>query len=98
MKKSIILGLLLCVIGIFASYIIGELIIILKINGVIALILIFLAGVFANVMGDGDRVRANFSTEAKEDRQERMKWSSYFLLISLPNLILSGIILFELYS
>ncbi|UZM97328.1 DUF5316 domain-containing protein [Lysinibacillus sp. MHQ-1] len=40
-------------------------------------------------MGSGDRMRANFATETKEDRDERNHIMNNALWLALPNIIVA---------
>lgn len=64
----------------------------MKITGFAAIVPLLLSGLLSGALVDGDRLRANFKTETKEDRLRRNKWTFKFFLISLPNLSLLIII------
>lgn len=60
--------------------------------GIIGLLSIGLAGVFAGAFVSGDRMRANRYTESTDDRQRRGRWSTNCVLFALPCLVTSGVI------
>lgn len=67
----------------------GDWTLIMKFAGYAGGGFLLLAAVFSGSLVSGDRMRANFSTETKEDRDTRLKWSTRFMLISLPNIAAS---------
>ena len=65
----------------------------LKINGFIVIGCVVLSGILNGSFISGDQFRANYLTETKTNRDNKMKISKYLLSISLPNIIVC-IILF----
>ena len=65
----------------------------LKINGFIIIGCVVLSGILNASFIRGDQFKANYLTETKTNRDNKMKISKYLLSISLPNIIVC-IILF----
>ena len=82
-----------CVLGI-AGRIAGDVELSVNLTGGAALVMLALAVVFSGVLGSGDRIRANFGHEDKQEYQRRNQWTSSLLLMAIPN-ILGTIILFS---
>ena len=64
--------------------------------GGIGLVSILLSAIFSGSMVSGDRIRANFLTESKDDRLERQRTMIRFGLFGLPNL-LAAVLLYTLF-
>ncbi|CEG27060.1 DUF5316 domain-containing protein [Bacillus sp. B-jedd] len=64
--------------------------------GGIGLASILISAVFSGSMLSGDRIRANFLTESKDDRRERQRTMTQFALFGLPNL-LGAVLLYTLF-
>ncbi|AMO33866.1 DUF5316 domain-containing protein [Lysinibacillus sp. fkY74-1] len=58
-------------------------------SGLVGGILIIFALLMSGSMGSGDRMRANFATETKEDRDERNHIMNNALWLALPNIIVA---------
>ncbi|GIM45766.1 hypothetical protein DNHGIG_13150 [Collibacillus ludicampi] len=54
------------------------------------------AGIVTGAFVNGDRMRANFHMEDKEDRRKRLQWSNVLFLFGLPNVIANIVALFVL--
>ncbi|WP_425341204.1 DUF5316 domain-containing protein [Brevibacillus borstelensis] len=61
--------------------------IIVQNSGIVGIICILLSAIFSNALNSGDRIRANHSSETKEDRQTRVRWSLKIALVGLPNVV-----------
>lgn len=59
---------------------------------VVGFVSLGLALIFSGVLGSGDRIRANYSHEEKEDRTRRFKTSGILLLIAIISLGLNYIL------
>ncbi|ARI77845.1 DUF5316 domain-containing protein [Halobacillus mangrovi] len=59
----------------------------LKIIGISAVVPLLLTGVLTGAFVDGDRNRANYHSEVKEDRDNKSRWLIGLLLVSGPNAI-----------
>ncbi|MCJ8008881.1 DUF5316 domain-containing protein [Lederbergia wuyishanensis] len=62
------------------------------VTGSIGFIFVGISIITSGSMVSGDRMRANFATESKEDRTERNRRTLITLLIGLPNIITSGLL------
>ncbi|WP_226036568.1 DUF5316 domain-containing protein [Aquibacillus saliphilus] len=86
MLKYIGIGVFITLVALVIGSLTGDWNLFLKIVGVAALIPLLISGLLTGAFVDGDRNRANYHTENKEDRQQKNKWVIRFLLISTPNL------------
>lgn len=95
MKKTFIIGfgvaLLLLILGFFTknTALYGT------ISIAIAIVFLLIGGLTSGVFNSGDRMRANYHTENKEDRAKRSKVSLISGIIALPH-FLAGIVLFTI--
>ncbi|GGI18059.1 DUF5316 domain-containing protein [Gottfriedia solisilvae] len=87
--KYFYLGIILSIIGVLISLFIVGINNASLITGVIGVVFIGLSMLFSGSMVSGDQMRANFSTESKEDRRERLVSTKRLALIGLPNIIVS---------
>jgi len=55
-------------------------------SGLLGLLALFLAAVFSGAVNTGDRIRANYRAAAKEEHQERRRWSQALFIVGLINL------------
>ncbi|XRG81074.1 DUF5316 domain-containing protein [Rossellomorea sp. GAMAL-10_SWC] len=60
---------------------------VVEFTGVIGVVFIVLSMLFSGSMVSGDRMRANYSFESKEDRHERLETTKRLALIGFPNII-----------
>jgi hypothetical protein len=86
-KTSLIIGFLVVVIVVLISLIQSDLRIIVKYCGYIGLAFLLLAAFFSGAFIEPDSRRVDINTEGTEQLNLRIKWSTTFLLIGLPNLI-----------
>lgn len=93
MKSSFFMGIVIAL----AAYLIGFLSnnynVTLKITGFVLIVSFVIAGILNGTFISGDRYRANFMNETKEDRDKKMKMVNYLLLLSIPNAIISLVII-----
>lgn len=94
MKKSMILSFIVMCIGIVIGRIFNDWMLTIKICGFSGVICIGIAGVLNGSFVSGDRIRANYSFDTKEDRIEKSKISNFAIAVGLPNIILAGIVFF----
>jgi len=93
LKLSFLLGSVLAIIGLLIGLAFNDWNLALKINGFIVVGCVVLSGILTGSFISGDQFRANYLTETKANRGNKMKISKYLLSISLPNIIVC-IILF----
>ncbi|MDE3840883.1 hypothetical protein C0966_16555 [Bacillus methanolicus] len=86
MKKSFLAGIVFLMLVSVVSIVLDDWNLIIKISGGIGLLAILASGLFVGAFVSGDRMRANFSSETKEDRSERLRTVNILLLFGLPNL------------
>lgn len=55
--------------------------------GLIGVVAFFLSGVLSGAFISGDRVRANWANEDREEREIRNAWTSKLFLFGVPNLL-----------
>ena len=87
--KYFYIGIVLSIIGVLFSLFIVGINNASLITGVIGVVFIGLSMLFSGSMVSGDRMRANFSSESKEERRERLVSTKLLALIGLPNIIVS---------
>ncbi|MCJ7840130.1 DUF5316 domain-containing protein [Lederbergia sp. NSJ-179] len=85
MNKFLSLGILLAIISLIIGFVTNDWMLVLKISGVVVLIPLLLAGLFTGALAGGDRVRANYASESRDSREERINWVKNFLFIAIPN-------------
>ncbi len=91
------IGLIIALLVVAVSWIQGDWSMMMKYSGSFGVACLLLSGIFLGSNLDGDRLRANFATESKQDRDRRWKWSNALLLISLPNIVSAIIIAYLFY-
>ncbi|MDX8046285.1 DUF5316 domain-containing protein [Gracilibacillus sp. S3-1-1] len=69
----------------------------IAISGIAFLAPLFLVALLTGVFNRGDKIRANYHTESREDRDEKHQWIKNLVCISIPNLFVTFIILGSLY-
>lgn len=87
--KYFYIGIILSIIGVLFSLFIAGIKNASLITGVIGVVFIVLSMLFSGSMVSGDRMRANYSSESKEDRLERLETTKRLALIGFPNIIVS---------
>ncbi len=83
--KYLLLGILLCLVGVLASITIWDVEMVTTITGRIGLFFIIISFIYSGVLVSGDRMRANFTTESVEDRNQKNNVSFRSALIAAPN-------------
>ncbi|MDN4525849.1 DUF5316 domain-containing protein [Fictibacillus fluitans] len=74
---------------IITSLLLNDWSLLLNVCGAIGLLSLLAAGLFTGAFVNGDQLRANFNTETKEHRKERLISSKGFLMFGLPNLLIA---------
>lgn len=92
MKKPIILGFILMFISIFIGKILSNWMLTIKISGILGLICFVLVGALNGSFLSGDRNRANYVIDTKQDKIIKMKVTIFSLAVGLPNIILAVIV------
>lgn len=95
--KPFRLGVLVLSFITLISLFMQDLSILVKYTGVVGLVCMGLPAILSGALLRGDRIRANYANETKEDRKKRYRWANNFFMIGLPNIIaavVSYIILF----
>jgi len=92
LRLSFLLGLILAIIGLLIGLIFNDWNLALKVNGFIVAGCVVLSGILNGSFISGDQFRANYLTETKDNRDNKMKISKYLLSISLPNIIVCTIL------
>lgn len=85
--KALGIGLCILLIDFLIVLIQGKINLITMYSGVTGLIFLVLAALFSGAFIDPDSRRVDSFTDGKESLARRIKWSTTFLLISLPSLI-----------
>lgn len=93
MKRSLMVGFSILIISIICSLIANNLLITVKLSGIIGVIFILLSAIFTGSLTSGDRLRANHATETSEDRRIRVNWAINLALVGLPNLLAAILII-----
>jgi len=93
MKKPIILGFFIMLIGIAIGMLLSNWMLTIEICGVVGLICLGTAGLLNGSFVSGDRNRANSSFDTKEDTIVKSKIINAAIAVGLPNIILAVIIL-----
>lgn len=91
--KYVSFGVFIVIIAILIGFVTSNWLLVLKITSGVVLVFLLLAGLFTGAMAGGDRVRANYESESKSSREERMQWVKNFIFIALPNFIFILILL-----
>jgi hypothetical protein len=86
-KSSLIIGFLVVVIVVLISLIQSDLRIIVKYCGYIGSAFLLLAAFFSGAFIEADSRRVVIKTEGTEQLNLRIKWTTTFLLIGLPNMM-----------
>lgn len=85
-------------IGIVIGIILSNWMLTIEICGVIGLICLGIAGLLNGSFVSGDRNRANYSFDTKEDKIEKSKIANFAIVVGLPNIILAVIVLLIVYK
>ncbi|MFD3450204.1 DUF5316 domain-containing protein [Microbacteriaceae bacterium 4G12] len=85
--KTFGLGVCLLIILTFGALIKGDIRLITAYSGVAGVIFLMFAALFSGAFVEPDSRRVDTTNEGMEQLNRRVKWSTWFLLVSLPNLI-----------
>ncbi|WP_100012040.1 DUF5316 domain-containing protein [Lentibacillus sediminis] len=88
MLKYLGIGVFITIVALIVGAFTGDWNLFFIITGVAAIVPLLLSGLLTGAFVDGDRSRANYHTETKEDRLGKNKWVRRFLLIGAPNFCL----------
>jgi amino acid transporter len=91
--KYLIFGLIITMINLFQFIIFQDWNLILKTTSIAAITPLIISGIFIGAFVDGDRLRGNFHSETKEDRERNRKWASKLFLIGFPNIVMLVVLL-----
>ena len=83
--KYLRLGLIVVVIVTLISFISGNWSVLLKVSGTIGVVSFLIAALLTGTFISGDQLKANWSSESKEDRDIRESRATKFFLFALPN-------------
>lgn len=92
--KYFLVGVIVAVVALVISYIALGSDQTYVIPGGIGLFFIVISLLFSGLMVNGDKMRANFSTESDVDRRKRTQTAFRTGLIGLPNILLAGFLYF----
>ncbi|PEJ57782.1 hypothetical protein CN692_11885 [Bacillus sp. AFS002410] len=87
--KYFYFGIILSIIGVLVSLFIFGINNASLITGATGVVFIMLSMLFSGSLVSGDRMRANYSSESKEDRRGRLETTIRLALIGFPNIIVS---------
>ncbi|MFM1654046.1 DUF5316 domain-containing protein [Brevibacillus sp. B_LB10_24] len=87
MLKSFVVGLGLLALIALASLVMGDWGLIRQLTGIVGFGLLLLSAIFSGALLSGDRIRANYAFEDKEERRTRFRWSVHMLLAALPSIV-----------
>lgn len=87
MKKSLGIGFLILGISTIIAFLLQGISLYYKISGGIGIGALILSGVTVWVFISGDRIRANYYSEEKSEREKRVKTAINFFLVGLPNIV-----------
>ena len=97
LRLSFFIGLAIAIIAIVIGCLLDDYNITLKITGTVSAGCIAICGILNGSFVSGDRYRANYLSETKDERDKKMKIINHLLLMLVSNAIVSIIILiFEL--
>lgn len=93
MKSSFLIGLVIAIAAHLIGFLLNDYNLTLKITGFVVIGSFVISGILNGTFISGDRYRANSLSETKEDRDRKMKIIKYLLFLSIPNGIISIVIL-----
>jgi accessory gene regulator protein AgrB len=93
LKSSFLIGSIIAIVAHLIGFLLNDYNITLKVTGFVVIGSFVIAGILNGTFISGDRYRANALIERKEERDKKMKITGYLLSISIPNVIISIIIL-----
>lgn len=92
MKLPFFIGVTIAIIAHLIGFLLNDYNITLKITGFIVVGSFVISGILNRSFISGDRYRANYISETKADRDKKMKIISFLIILSLPNILISLII------
>ncbi|WP_442600678.1 DUF5316 family protein [Paenibacillus sp. KN14-4R] len=93
---SLLIGIGILLVISLVAYLTGEVKIIVNYAGILGLLSIGISAVLTGGFADSGTLRTGYRDEqGREDRENRMKWATYFLLIGLPNLAVAVVLYFQ---
>jgi hypothetical protein len=81
-KRPFLTGVVFLFVVSVISIALGDRSLIFKVSGGVGLISMLASGLFTGAFISGDRIRANFYTELKEDRSKRIQSSNRFFCLA----------------
>jgi hypothetical protein len=87
LRSQLIIGIIVALLTFTLSMVISRSFA-LKISGTIGGGLLFLAFIFSGSLNSGDRLRANYSRENNQEREERFNLAGIFFKLGLPSIAL----------
>lgn len=93
MKLSFLIGTVIVIIGCLSGILWNDWNVTLKITGYVVVASFFICGILNGSFISGDRYRANYLSERKEDKDRTIKIINYLLFLAIPNIIICIIIL-----
>lgn len=86
MKLSFFIGSIIGIIALLTGFLLGDYNITIKITGFVIAAAIAISGILNGSFVNGDRYRANFLSETKEDRDKKSEIINFLLVLSTPNI------------
>jgi F0F1-type ATP synthase membrane subunit c/vacuolar-type H+-ATPase subunit K len=88
MNKYFGFGSTIAIISVIIGFITSACHIVFIISGISFLLPFLLAGLLTGAFIGGDRIRGNYYTESKEDREDKSFWTKNLILLGIPNLLI----------
>ncbi|GGH81171.1 hypothetical protein GCM10007096_18660 [Pullulanibacillus pueri] len=67
-------------------------------TAIVSGILIALCAILSGTLASGDRMRANYATETREDRLNRDKFTTKCFFMAIPNILVTALFYFLTYK
>lgn len=96
MRKAFLLGIICVFISALIGLFLRDWYMTMKICGYIGLGCLLLGGIFQGSYLSGGGIRGNYANESKEDRDQREGIASSLFIISVPNCLVAGLLLYFL--
>lgn len=93
LKISFIIGLIITLVALVIGTLLKNYNITLQITGFVSVGCIIISGLLNGSFVSGDRYRANYLSETKNDRDKKSKIINHLLLVLIPNIIVAVMIL-----
>lgn len=93
MKLPFLIGLVIAIVANLIGFLLNDYSITLKIAGFIVVGSFLISGILNGTFISADRYGENYIGKTKEDRDKKIKIIKYALFLSIPNVIISIIIL-----